>query len=96
MGTGNYMFNRAASKLEGRMRPGEWRPLIGSDGLSAMICCPECQKEATLTKHTIEANGEVRPSVVCPFGQVECPHCSFHVHATLVGWPEELSNQPSS
>jgi hypothetical protein len=46
----------------------------------ASMTCPNGHG-LTLGKHSISANGEVSPSVVCP-----SPHCSFHDHVRLDGW----------
>jgi hypothetical protein len=35
----------------------------------------------TLGGHSIDANGTVMPSVVCP-----APGCSFHTYVRLEGW----------
>lgn len=49
------------------------------------IRCPSCRKESTLWStlggHAIRRDGEVSPSVVCPF-----PPCTFHEFVRLDGW----------
>ena len=47
--------------------------------------CPVCNKTHGLGApvHTIGANGQVAPSLVCPYG------CGFHVWLTLSAWPIE-------
>lgn len=55
---------------------GRWRPL----GKKAMLSCPSCGKELTLTPYTIGDGGIVSPSVVCPHG------CGFHEYVMLEAW----------
>lgn len=43
-----------------------WSPITVEGRRSAIIACPLCAKPFTLTNHTIEADGIVKPSVVCP------------------------------
>ncbi len=59
-----------------------WWPLNTRDGQSATIKCPHCNIVATLTDHTIDANGKVHPSLACP-----TPSCPFHEFIRLEGWP---------
>jgi len=42
------------------------------------VTCPGCGMKAGLD-HTVEANGDVNPSL-------DCPECSYHVWASLEGW----------
>lgn len=63
-------------------RPGEWIPF----GSGALLCCPGCGDKFHLANdpedgHTINASGNVVPSVVCP-GEA----CKWHVHVELAGW----------
>lgn len=46
-----------------------------------MFACPDCGKVAPLSDHTIAEDGEVFPSVVCPFAP-----CAFHSQVRLHGW----------
>lgn len=59
-----------------------WKRAAKSDGtLTAMIACPECGREGSLSDHSIGPDGIVTPSVVCGyFG------CSFHDWVKLEGW----------
>jgi len=67
---------------EGRKAPGPWwHPLQNGDVLSATIRCPDCQTVVTVTSHSIDAQGVVTPSVVCPMDG-----CSWHVWVKLAGW----------
>ena len=62
---------------------GSWFPVNPPKPIrsSAMVNCRDCGKTASLSDHTIAANGEVTPSLVCP-----TDGCSFHEFVTLVGW----------
>lgn len=68
-------------RTDGTREPGSWRPLENREGRSAMVTCARCERSASLTGHTIAANGEVSPSLQCPY-----KGCSWHVYVTLVGW----------
>lgn len=66
---------------------GVWRGCSVPDNPSrrtAIVSCPGCGQSASLSDHTIGANGDVEPSLVCP-----AKGCSFHEHVTLVGWRRE-------
>ena len=52
-------------------------------GRTALLSCPDGHI-ASLSQHTIAADGTVSPSVVCPE-----PGCDFHEHVRLVGWEAE-------
>jgi hypothetical protein len=60
---------------------GGWWPLGTPEGRSAVVRCPTCGECATLTDHTIAADGTVSSSL-------QCPHdgCTFHDHVRLEGW----------
>ena len=67
---------------------GVWKgaKMIEDDGTvkrTANVSCPECGITASLSRHTIAADGKVTPSLVCPYGG-----CSFHDHVVLEGWTE--------
>lgn len=53
------------------------------DAPSAIVICPNGHNCAIgifgITRHTIAADGEVNPSVVCP-------ECDFHEFVRLDGW----------
>lgn len=59
----------------------------------AIMCCPACGFDVSLSRHTVQADGTITPSVVCPItGKhdpigVLCP-CGFHDNVKLLGWPE--------
>lgn len=65
---------------------GLWRPWLhpvfpGPTWKStAALECPTCGRVFCLANHTIDAGGNVSPSVVCPHG------CGFHVGMRLEGW----------
>jgi DNA-directed RNA polymerase subunit RPC12/RpoP len=40
--------------------------------------CPTCNKAFCLAQHAVDLNGNVTPSVVCPF------NCGFHVMMKIV------------
>jgi len=63
-----------------------WAEYLAKKGIPntywAELCCPGCGKVALLGRnHTVDANGTVHPSVVCPF-----PPCTFHEFIALDGW----------
>lgn len=61
---------------------GVWKGGKRGDGQrTAILSCPMCRQPAPLSDHTIEPDGMVSPSVVCPF-----QGCSFHEHLKLIGW----------
>lgn len=51
--------------------PGRW---------TAAFRCPGCGRAFCLAEHRIDADGQVSPSVVCPYD------CGFHVGMKLEGW----------
>ncbi len=78
-----------------KQAPGSWWR-SGSGYIS--IRCPQCMRAATLRDpldgparadgthgHSIEADGTVRPSIVCPSHRTE-PPCSWHVWGRLDAW----------
>lgn len=62
-------------------KPGTWKGLQTPVGRSASFTCPACSQMATLTDHTIQGDGTVQPSVVCPSHK-----CTFHEYLRLIGW----------
>lgn len=61
---------------------------------TAIMCCPACGQDVSLSKHTVQEDGTVTPSVVCPTKEEQdrghsfmCP-CGFHENLKLIGWPE--------
>ena len=63
---------------------GVWELASTPAGYTALMSCPECGKIAALSDHTIEEDGSVHPSVVCPRD-----NCTFHKHIQLEGWREK-------
>jgi hypothetical protein len=60
--------------------PGTWKGLKTEQGRKASFTCPNCGKIGSLADHDIGKNGEVNPSVVCPYD------CGFHEYIRLAGW----------
>ena len=61
--------------------PGQWRPAIRDGQRTATVSCPRCGRSASLSDHTIAADGTVTPSLVCPY-----EGCDFHDWIALFGW----------
>ena len=61
-----------------------WNYLKTNDGLTAWLKCPNGHT-TSVDNHTIDANGKVSPSVVCP-GWPGIESCDWHVFIHLVGW----------
>ena len=57
---------------ERRDEPGKKRVIIG---------CPGCGRRGDLDDHTVDENGIVSPSVVCPH-----KGCTFHDYVALKDW----------
>jgi hypothetical protein len=72
-----------STRRDGVMRKGEWRGAKHSvEGTrSALACCPSCGKICSLLSHTIDPDGTVTPSLVCPFD-----NCEFHDFVKLADW----------
>ena len=74
-----------------RLLPGRWRPVQRSgdkpgDPMTVIkFACPLCGTEGDLSDHDIDADGLVKPSVVCPTAG-----CGFHDHVHLLRWDEEV------
>lgn len=73
------------TEFEKRTKPGEqprtWNYLRDwHKNISASIYCSNGHY-GILTDHTIESDGAVKPSVVCPE-----PGCDFHEYISLKGW----------
>ena len=70
-----------------------WKPILVDGEPAASLQCPECKQWATLGGeiqdhidaggHTMDADGNVSPSIVCPWKP-----CEWHQMVTLVGWPD--------
>ncbi len=73
-----------STRRDGVMRKGEWRDVpacLGVPNATALVCCPGCAKILSLGKHTIDPDGTVTPSLVCPFKS-----CDFHDYVKLADW----------
>jgi len=57
-----------------------WKGVIRDDKRTAGMTCPNGHT-ASLSDHTIAADGKVSPSVVCPY-----EGCKFHEYVQLEGW----------
>ena len=66
-------------KDQGRF--GCWKGGTSDGKRTALVACPKCGNIASLSDHEIDADGTVRPSLVCPFDP-----CKFHDHVKLEGW----------
>ena len=62
-------------------RAGVWKGGTRDGARTASLSCPECGRVASLSDHTIDAAGNVSPSVVCPY-----QGCTWHVFVKLEGW----------
>lgn len=68
--------------------PGTWTFLRQSSERtepSARVSCAKCGAMASISDHSIEGDGTVTPSVVCP------DECGWHVHVVLEGWAEAIA-----
>lgn len=54
---------------------------------TAVVKCLNCNKRATLSKHVIELDGTVKPSLVCPYAD-----CNFHEFVKLEEWIPKSTN----
>jgi DNA-directed RNA polymerase subunit RPC12/RpoP len=78
---------------------GQWWPR--TDG-AVTYYCDKCGQPMSLAAHTLSEDGEISPSVVCPYpllakspwGEVydarsptaDCKSCGFHNMLKLIGW----------
>ena len=59
-----------------------WRGIKMTNGKrSASFNCPKCDGFISVTNHDISDNGEVNPSLVCPYDG-----CGFHEWVILENW----------
>lgn len=80
--TGDRMTTLKNGSLEAK---GEWRrgrvgTMQGEQRITALVSCPGCGKTISLSKHGINPDGTVSPSLICPHG------CGFHDFIKLEGW----------
>lgn len=61
-----------------------WKKLYSNGTSSAVVRCPKCMNFSVLTDHTIDENGRVEPSLVCPWPA--CQPDPWHVFVVLEGW----------
>jgi hypothetical protein len=65
-----------------RSQPGPWWwPLLDAGKVNATIKCSGCGVVATLSDHTIHADGRVTPSLLCP-----TEGCGVHAFVRLQLW----------
>ncbi len=78
------MITLIESRRSGRvMKKGEWHGAeMAGQKRTALVCCPGCGKIASLSGHTIDPDGTVTPSLVCPFDLT----CEFHDYVKLADW----------
>ena len=70
---------RSYSILREKIEPGTWRTINGQ----TQVRCPKCHRFARLTDHIIADDGEVIPSIRCPY---QAAGCIWHVRAYLAEW----------
>lgn len=57
----------------------------GKDSNSAFqFCCPVCNQIFGMAAHTVDDEGKVTPSIVCPGG------CGFHCWVQLNNWAPDI------
>lgn len=61
-------------------KKGTWKEMRAVDVRHVFVSCPGCGQSASMSDHTIAADGTVTPSVVCPF------ECGFHDMVRLRDW----------
>ncbi len=62
------------------MPKGTWLRITFEGGVSARMTCPGCGTTGTLTQHSIDAQGNVKPSV-------DCTECEYHESGVVLeGW----------
>lgn len=84
---------RSDEPIQDRPR-GTWKPLkLAEGGHSATVSCPKCGNVSTLEGHAITADGQVEPSVVCPWLVMECRECDWHDTIRLAGWGDYWQKQ---
>ncbi len=66
-----------STRRDGVMRKGEWH----QQATGVVVCCPGCGHIVALLDHTIDPDGSVYPSLVCPFDI-----CDFHEFVKLADW----------
>lgn len=66
------------------LRPGYWRIVTRDDEPTVKLACPLCGAEGVLEEgsHTIDHDGIVSPSVVCPNES----GCGWHDHIRLLDY----------
>ena len=70
--------------------PGSWTFVRSSAehrpaGPTARVSCAKYGAMASLADHSIDAEGKVTPSLVCP------DECGWHVDVVLDGWAEAIA-----
>ena len=73
-----YPLLRSATERGTGMNPGEYEQ---SSAANAFVCCPDCGNVASLSQHTVDPDGSVHPSLVCPHDG-----CKFHEWVILDEW----------
>lgn len=65
-------------------KPESWSLAGSGDKLTALVRCPNCHQIASLSGHTIMSDGQVHPSLVCPYD-----NCDFHQFVQLQMWTKD-------
>lgn len=66
--------------------PGVWWHAVLDGKPSAIVTCPSCGGHGGLHDHSVDDEGNVTPSLVCPHGS-----CTFHDFVRLDGWQSRLN-----
>lgn len=72
-------MNRFIFKRDNSKTKATYVPVSGN--AKALLVCPDCGLRFSLDKHTVQENGDVHASIVCPNAD-----CKFHEWANLEGW----------
>ena len=68
--------------MDGVLLSGRWHASKpAGKPTSALMSCPECGKVCSLSGHTINPDGTVEPSLMCPYDG-----CGYHDFVKLEGW----------
>ena len=75
---------------------GHWQRVLADEygdnpRWSAVVWCPDCGLGMSAINHTINANGQISPSLGHP---TEYPSCGWHTHPRLIGWANDFPPTP--
>lgn len=74
-------------------KPGTWMrtsKFIQQEGIKAYLCCRKCGFVTSIRTHTIDADGTIKPSLVCPIDS-----CNEHVFGILENWSPAPAPTPT-